>query len=217
MFIGHFAVAFAAKKAAPRTSLGTLLVAATFLDVLFPIFVLLGWEIVRIDPGNTAFTPFDFVSYPWSHSMVMTLAWSAVLALGYFLLTHYRPGAIAIGIGVFSHWILDVISHRADMPLSPGLDTRVGLGLWNSVAGTVIIEGAMFLAAVWLYTKSTRPTSKAGRYGFWSFVAVLIILYISDLFSAPPPNAAVLPIFGIAAWLFFPWAWWFDRHRRQVR
>ena len=216
MFIGHFAVGFAAKRFAPRTSLATLIVAATLLDILWPIFLLAGWEIVRIDPGNTSFTPLDFVSYPWSHSLLMALVWSVTFALGYLILTRYMRGAIAIAVGVISHWVLDVISHRADMPLSPGVDTRVGLGLWSSIAGTVVVEGAVFIAAVWLYAKSSRPTSKAGTYGFWSFVALLTVLYVSDLFSPPPSNTAILPIFGIAAWLFFPWSWWFDRNRRQI-
>jgi len=216
MFIGHFAVGLAGKKLAPRTSLGTLIAAACFLDILWPIFLLAGWETVRIDPGNTAFTPLNFVFFPWSHSLLMTLIWSALFALGYFLLTRYKRGAIAIAIGVVSHWVLDVISHRADMPLAPGSAVRVGLGLWNSVAWTVIVEGAMFIVAIWLYARSTRPTSKVGTYAFWSFVAVLILLYVSDRFSPPPTSTALLPIFGIAAWIFIPWSWWFDRNRRRV-
>src|SRR4029077_7128000 len=120
MFIGHFAVGLASKRFAPRTNAATLIAAAIFLDILWPIFVLLGWEQVRIDPGNTPFTPLEFVSYPWSHSLLMSLLWATAFALIYYAATRYRAGSVAVWIGVNSHWILDWISHAPDMPLYPG-------------------------------------------------------------------------------------------------
>ena len=94
MYIGHFAVAFAAKRVAPKASLGVLLAAAMFIDLIWPVFLLLGWERVRIDPGNTAFTPLDFVSYPYSHSLAMTLLWALVFGYGYEANAQYRTGAL---------------------------------------------------------------------------------------------------------------------------
>src|ERR1700690_1238196 len=111
MFIGHFAVGFAGKRLAPRTDVALLIAAALFLDILWPIFVLLGWEQVRIDPGNTRYTPLDFVYYPWSHSLLMSMLWATLFALGYYAATRYRPGALMIWILVVSHWILDWVSH----------------------------------------------------------------------------------------------------------
>ena len=134
MFIGHFAVGFASKRAAPRTSLTVLLTAALFLDVLWPIFLWLGLERVRIAPGDTAFTPLDFESYPFSHSLFMALVWSLLFAGIYFALTRYRTGTWWVGLAVFSHWVLDWFTHRADLPLLPWGGPKVGLGLWNSVA-----------------------------------------------------------------------------------
>lgn len=108
------------KKFSPRSSEAVLLTAPLLADILWPVSLLLGWEQVRIDPGNTRFTPFDFVSYPWSHSVLMSCVWATAFAAIYFLLTRYWAGAIAIWIGVVSHWVLDWVAHRPDMPLYPG-------------------------------------------------------------------------------------------------
>ena len=137
MFIGHYALAFGAKRVAPTVSLGMLFLACQFADLLWPTLLLLGLERVEIDPGNTAFTPLNFVSYPYSHSLVMLLAWSAVIALAYRTI---RGGparaALVVAALVFSHFVLDFITHRPDMPITTSGATKVGLGLWNSPAGT---------------------------------------------------------------------------------
>jgi len=156
MFIGHFAVGFAAKRVAPRTSLATLVAAASFLDIAWPILVLVGIESVRIDPGNTAFTPLDFTSYPWTHSLVMAVLWGIAFALVYRARTGYARGAWALAALVPSHWVLDWISHRPDLPLVPGASSRYGLGLWRSVPATLAVEGAMFAAGVAVYLAATR-------------------------------------------------------------
>jgi membrane-bound metal-dependent hydrolase YbcI (DUF457 family) len=214
MFIGHFAVGFAAKKFAPRASLAPLLAAPLFLDLLWPILVLLGWEHVRIDPGNTRYTPLDLWDYPWSHSLLMSIVWATAFALIYQLITRYRPGAIAIWIGVVSHWLLDWISHRPDMPLYPGGGPRLGLGLWNSIPGTMIVEITMFAVGVALYVQMTRPRDRIGRYAFLAYVGLLLLMYIGDRFSPPLLSVADVAWTGVAASvILIPWAWWFDHHR----
>jgi hypothetical protein len=135
-FIGHFALGFAAKRAAPRISLGVLFAAAQFADLLWPVLVAVGVEKVRIDPGNTAFTPLDFVSYPFSHSLLMIVIWGALCGLLY-------NNRILFGL-VISHWILDFLTHRPDMPLYPGGGPKFGLGLWNSVPATLAVEVLMY-------------------------------------------------------------------------
>ena len=149
MFIGHFAVGFAAKKYAPRTSLALLLAAPLLSDLLWPWFLLFGWERVRVDPGNTRFVPLDLEYFPWSHSLLMCVIWATAFALIYYLLAHYWRGTVAIWLGVVSHWVLDWITHRPEMPVYPG-GQRFGLGLWNSVVGTMALEIAMLIAGVWL-------------------------------------------------------------------
>ena len=213
MFIGHFAVGFAAKKFAPRTNLAALLAAALLLDILWPVFVLAGWERVRIDPGNTRFTPLDFVRYPWSHSLLMAVVWATAFALVFYGITHYRRGTVVVWIGVVSHWVLDWVSHRPDMPLYPG-GPKLGLGLWNSIPGTMMVEVAMFAAGVYLYAHATRAFDLSGRYLLVAFVGLLLILYGADRFSPPPPSVAAIAWTGIAAAIIFlPWSWWIDRHR----
>lgn len=213
MFIGHFAVGLAAKKAAPKVSLGTLFLSVQLLDMMWPIFLLLGWEHVRITPGITAFTPLDLYDYPFSHSLATVLGWSLAFAILYYLVKRYPIGAWVLAAGVFSHWLLDFITHRPDMPLAPGSATYVGLGLWNSVPGTLILEGAMFIGTVWLYVRSTTAKDKTGTYAFWGLIAFLIISYVASVVSPPPPNETVLAWSALSMWLFIPWAYWIDRHR----
>jgi membrane-bound metal-dependent hydrolase YbcI (DUF457 family) len=214
MFLGHFAVGFASKKFAPRTNMAVLIAAPLFLDILWPFFLLLGWERVRIDPGNTRFTPLDLFYYPWSHSLLMSVVWATAFAAIYYFVARYWPGTVVIWIGVVSHWVLDWITHRPDMPLYPG-SARFGLGLWNSIPGTMVVELAMFAVGVWLYVRTTRSRDRVGRYAFITYVVLLLAAYIGDRFSGPPQNVRadiIWPGF-IAEATLIPWAWWLGRHR----
>jgi hypothetical protein len=217
MFIGHFAVGFASKKFAPRASLGPLVAAPVFADILWPVFILLNWENARVNPGNTAYTPLAFVSYPWSHSLLMDVVWATVFAAIYQLISRYWAGTIAIWIGVVSHWVLDWISHRPDMPLYPG-GPKVGLGLWNSVPGTMAVEFAMFAVGVWLYISTTRARDRIGTYGFGTYVGLLLLIDVGNRLSPPPPSVRAIAWVGIVAVaILIPWAWWFDHHRELRR
>jgi membrane-bound metal-dependent hydrolase YbcI (DUF457 family) len=216
MFIGHEAVALGAKRYAPRASLGTLFMAVQFLDLLWPVFLLLGIEHVRIDPGNTAFTPLDFYDYPYSHSLLFTLIWSVLFGVTYYLMRHDTRGAWVAGICVFSHWILDAIAHRPDLPLYPGGTVRVGLGLWNSIPATLVVEIAMFLVGLGMYMGITRAKGLAGKISLASFVAVVLAIYISVI-GNPPPNERALAFTGLSAWLLVLWGYWIDRTRETYR
>jgi len=213
MFIGHFAVGFAAKRFAPRSSEAMLLSAPLLADILWPVFLLLGWEQVRIDPGNTRFTPFDFVAYPWSHSLLILCVWATAFGAIYYAITRYWAGAIAIWIGVVSHWVLDWITHRPDMPIYPG-GARYGLGLWNSIAGTMVLEILMFAAGVWMYVNATRAKDRIGRYAFLSYIVLLLLIYVANAFGPAPASVPEVAWAAIALLIvILPWAWWFDRHR----
>jgi membrane-bound metal-dependent hydrolase YbcI (DUF457 family) len=217
MFIGHFAVAFAAKKVAPTVSLGTLVLAAAFLDVVWPVLVLLGIERFRIVPGFTANNPFDFVYYPWSHSLLMTIVWSLLAALGYLGLSSDRAGAVWVGILVASHWVLDFVSHRPDMPLYPGGDEKLGLNLWQSIPATFAVEGLMFAAGIALYVRATKSKDRIGTIAWWAMVGLLLALYIPGPWSSPPPSQNAVAILGIVALAIFgPLAYWIDRHREPA-
>ena len=179
------------------------------------MLVLAGVEHVRIDPGNTAFTPLDFFDYPWSHSLVMALAWSVLFGLAF--IREGRRAAMILGLLVLSHWVLDFVTHRPDMPLWPGSSTMLGLGLWNSVPATIVIESAMFTAGVWIYALSTRPRDLIGVFAFWGLVFFLGVIYAANAFGPPPPSVTAIGIAGVAgAALFTVWSWWIDRHRTSA-
>jgi hypothetical protein len=214
MFIGHFAVAFAGKKAAPRVSLPALLLAALFADVLWPVLVAVGAEEVRIAPGSTVYTPLEFVSYPWSHSLLMLVFWGGLLAAYYRNRPHGARSGLVVGGLVVSHWVLDWITHKPDMPLWPR-GPRVGLSLWNSVTATMVVEIALFALGVLLYTKATRSRDRVGTFGWWALVAFLLVFYVFDSLSgAVPPSVSAIWISALVATaVILLWAGWVDRHR----
>ena len=217
MFIGHFALGFAAKRAVPRVSLAVLMLAALFADVLWPVLVLLDVEQVRIVPGYTVVTPLEFVSYPWSHSLLLLVGWGVLIGAAYRGIFGGRRSFVVLAALVVSHWGLDWISHAPDMPLYPG-GPRYGLVLWNSRPGTMVVEVLLFAAGVWLYTQATRARDAVGRWAFLSLSAVLVAIYVVDALSGmPPPSVTAICSVAIAASVIFPaWAWWADRHREVI-
>lgn len=213
MFIGHYALGLAAKRAAPRTSLGNLFIAPTLADLLWPIFLLLGVEHVHAVPNANPFLVGWFDDYPYSHSLFMLIVWGALFGYLYRFRTGNRRGALVIGLLVVSHWVLDFITHRPDMPIYPG-GPKVGLGLWNSMTGTIVVEGLMLVLGVAIYARSTRARDGIGRWGFWSLVALLVIAYIGSIKTPPPSSITALAVGAIIfGWVFVLFAWWVDRHR----
>lgn len=212
MFIGHFALAFAAKRVAPKASLGTLFAASQLLDLIWPPLVLLGVEDVRIDPGNTAFTPLDFTHYPWSHSLDMAILWGALFGAVHFAIRHDKVTAAWLGLLVVSHWVLDWISHRPDLPLWPN-GPKVGLELWASVPATLVVEGGLFAMGVWAYAAGTVPRDRTGLIAHWGLVGFLVAVYAANVLGPPPPSANAVALAALAMWLLVAWGAWSDRHR----
>jgi membrane-bound metal-dependent hydrolase YbcI (DUF457 family) len=215
MFIGHHAAGFVAKRLAPDVSLGTLFAATMWIDLVWPILLLANVEQVRIDPGNTAFTPLDFVHYPITHSLLMVVGWSLAAAILYRLLRGSVRNAIVVGAGVLSHWVLDFVTHRPDLPLWPN-GPKVGLGLWESVPATVVVEVALFAIGLALYLRTTRAQDRTGSVALWALVIFTLLIYVANITSPPPPDPTMIGYVGLAAWLFVPWGLWIDRHRRVI-
>ena len=220
MFLGHYAVGFAAKRYAPEVPLGWLLAAPLLLDLLWPIFLIFGWEEVRIAPGDTAFTPLAFVRYPWSHSFLMAVVWSAAAATLLARAGRAKVPAAALarsaailGGAVLSHWFLDALTHRGDLQYAPGFEARVGLGMWNSVPATIAVEGVMFALGVGLYVATTRARDRRGGWGLAAFLTVSVALYLGAAFGPPPPSVAAIIAVSLGAWLMPLWAGCVDRHR----
>jgi len=214
MFLGHYALALAAKRVAPAVSLGTLAAAAIALDLLWPALVLVGIERVAISAAATAFTPLDFQHYPWSHSLLMSVAWGTVLGGTYYAWTSRGSAAVVVGLLVASHWLLDAVVHRPDLPLVPGGDGRIGLGLWNSVPATLAVELTMFGIGLLLYLFATEARDRIGSLGLGGFAAALLLVYAGAAVGPLPPSPRAVAFAGLAQWLFVGWAVWVDRHRR---
>jgi hypothetical protein len=211
MFVGHLAVAFAGKRAAPATSLVWFVVAANLVDLVWPLFLLIGAEVVHISPGITAFTPLDFAHYPWTRSLVMGIGWAGALALLAAWRGVPRRDTWILAALVLSHWVLDVVTHRPDMPLWPGESPRFGFGLWNSIAGTFAVESVMWVAGIALLLRVRRPQGAHGWTALGSFVVVCTALWAFSPFSPPPPTEQALVYFSLFGWIIVPWAWWIER------
>jgi membrane-bound metal-dependent hydrolase YbcI (DUF457 family) len=214
MFLGHYAVAFGAKRVAPEVSLGTLFAAAAFLDLVWPVLVILGIERVVIAPGITAFTPLDFQHYPYSHSLVMSLLWGLLCAAGYYLYTHSVHAALVVGILVVSHWVLDAIVHRPDLPLTLNEQTMIGFGLWNSIFSTLTVELLLFAVALAIYVQTTRARDRIGNLGLIAFVIFLLLIYVGSIFGPPPPSDSAVAWADMGQWLVIGLAAWIDGHRQ---
>ncbi|MFL5608047.1 MAG: metal-dependent hydrolase [Gemmatimonadaceae bacterium] len=213
MLLGHYGVAFGAKRLVPRTSLGTLFFAAQFLDELWPVLLLLGMEQVRVVPGLMRANPLDFVRYPISHSLLMAIVWGALIGGTYASVRRDRRGGLILGLLVVSHWLLDLPMHRPDLPLWPGSSVKVGLGAWNSIPLTIALELAVFGSGLASYLRTTRARDRVGTWGLWGMVALLVLIFASGFGSTAPMSQQVIGVSALGLWLFVPWAAWVDRHR----
>jgi hypothetical protein len=216
MFLGHYAVGLAAKRATPALSLGLLFGAAQLADLLWPNLVLAGVEKLEIVPGATAVNPLRFVSYPWSHSLVALVLWGILLGGLVFLLHRGRRLEAGVLVAVVvSHWLLDVASHLPDMPVTIGGETRLGLGLWRSLPWTLAVECLLLAAGSAIYLRSTRARDRIGSIGMVVLLVLLLAIYAGSLFGPPPPSAEAVAWSAQALWLFVLFGWWVDRHRES--
>ena len=212
MFVGHLAIALGVKRAEPRVPLGAAVAAAFGLDLLWPIFLLLGAESVRVHAGDTAFTNLSFDSYPWSHSLLVVVGWSGLTGFfGRGVSGSWRVGGV-LGSLVLSHWVLDFITHRPDLPLWPD-GPVAGLGLWNSIPGTIVVEGTLLGGGLWLYARGSSARNRTGRWALVALVAVTGVIWVTQPWSPPPPSAAAVAWGALILWLLPPWARWIEVHR----
>ena len=212
MFVGHLAVALAAKRLEPKLPLGAAVAAAFGLDLLWPLLLLTGAETVRVSPNNTAFTQLAFDSYPWSHSLLMVLLWSGLAAsVGRRFLGSWRIAGL-LGALVLSHWLLDLVTHRPDLPLWPG-GPMYGLGLWNSVGATLAVEGALIGLGVSLYLAHSKADDRIGSIGLYSLLTLCTVMWGTQPWAPVPPNAEAVAWGALALWLLPPWSQWAEKHR----
>ncbi len=213
MFIGHFAVGLAARKVGTQPSLAMLFIAVQLLDLLWPVFVLLGIEHLSIDPGNTVLTPLNFEFYPYSHSLLMAVLWGLLLALVYLLFTRNRKGSLLLAALVLSHWVLDLITHRPDLPLTPFGEVKFGLGLWNHPWAAITIEFVLFILGAYWYFKAAKPHRKIA---YWSLIAFLLVVHMVNLSGPPPPSIGAVAWSANLMWIIILWAWWVEREQKDT-
>jgi membrane-bound metal-dependent hydrolase YbcI (DUF457 family) len=215
MFIGHYGLALGAKKVAPRVSLVMLFIAVEFVDILWPFLLLFDVEQVKIRPGFTEVTPFEFVHYPYTHSLFMGVVWGIVIGLAYWFFRKDFKGAVVVGLGVLSHWFLDFLVHIPDLPLTPFGDAKVGLGLWNFKWLTLLIESILFFGGVYVYSKSTRPVSPSGKWSLWVMAGFFIVASLYNTFGPPPQDSIMLLFisFAVLQGILLSLAFWVDKNR----
>jgi hypothetical protein len=210
MLVGHIAVGLAAKRITPRVSLGTTVLAAVLPDLLWCVFLLAGIEHVELRPGRGAAHYFGASDMAFSHSLLMDAAWGALVAGAYFFARRYAHGAWTLFAAVMSHWLLDFAAHRPDMALAPGIHRYFGLGLWNSVAATIIVEGGIWV----VYLRATDAKNRMGVFAFWTVAVLLTLSWYGNITGAPPPSPRAM---AISSLIFFSgvvaWAYWMNRLR----
>ena len=215
MFVGHYGPSFAIRAVRPEIPLWVLFIAAQLVDIAWATLVLAGIEKVRIVPGITAANPLDLYYMPYTHSLVAALMWSVAAAVVCRLVFRWKGwGAAAwVGAAVLSHWVLDWLVHRPDLPLY-GNTAKVGLGLWNYVGISLVLEVVMLLGGVWMYLAKTRGLTTAGRHGPMVFVVLMLAVQLASLLGPLPPSPATVAASGLGAYLAFAAvAGWIDRRR----
>jgi hypothetical protein len=214
MFIGHLALGFAAKRWAPRLSLGTMLAAPIMCDGVGAVLGLVGLEHSEVVVGATAVTPL-IMEIPWSHSLAMTLLFGVVFGGALRAMGHAASTSLIGSTLVASHWPLDWLMHRPDMELWPG-GVPFGLGLWNSVPGTLVTEIGLFAGGVWLYARATRASDLFGHRALVGLVAFLLLAYLGTVFGPPPPSGRSVSAGTLGLAVVVAWGAWIDRHRACI-
>jgi len=221
MFVGHYGVGFALKRLDHALSLGLLFLAIQFSDILWPIFVLLGIEKFSVVPHFMPTSSFVFQYYPFSHSLVAALLWSALV----FLAVRFIPGikgnkilaGAVIATAVFSHYILDFIVHAPDLPLAGGNSAKIGLGLWNHYWLSILLEMVILFGGLWIYLRTTRGRSFWSKNGPVILAIFLVVMQITSTLGAPPNKPGMIATMGLAANLIIAaLAFLIDRKRIPV-
>lgn len=215
MFVGHYSASFVAKSFDRKIPLWILFIAVQLVDVFWAIFVLLGIEKVRIVPGITVTNPLDLYYMPYTHSLLASFVWLGISAVGYKSLrsANWRAGFI-VGAAVFSHWILDLLVHRPDLPLYD--DTlKVGLGLWNYPVVAFLLEAGLMFGGMLLYLRATEPVTPGGKYAMLIFGVAMLLLQSSVFFGSPPPSPQAAAITALSSYFALAGVvYWLESKRR---
>ena len=200
MFLGHYGLALALKRKEPKVSLGTLFIAAQLVDILWGVFLLLGWEHVRILPDDNPLLILQFYDYPISHSLVGAIVWGAAAAALYYSwptrdITRHWQAAALVGAAVASHWMLDLLVHLPDLPLAGNDSLKVGFGLWRHVGASVVLELLILGLGLALYARGRTRRHPLRPIRLAVLLVPLVGVYVASLAGPPPPS---IPVLGVS-------------------
>jgi hypothetical protein len=217
MFAGHVGAAMAIARADRRVNVGILVTAALLLDIVLWVLVLLGWEAATISADFAATHQPEFV-FPYSHGLASSLVWSGLAAIaGYAAYARHSASrgriAAVLAAAVFSHWLLDALVHRPDLPIAGADSMRVGLSLWQSMPLALVVEAAIVGAGVGLFIHGN--TLSHGRVRALAGLALVVLVFtcVGMVVGPPPPSgqvmaasslATLVAVCGLTLWLGRP-------------
>jgi len=209
MFVGHYGAGFVARGLFPHVPLWVFVLAVQFLDLVWGPLVLMGVERVRIVPGVTASNPLDLFYMPYSHSLVAAVLWSLAAGVAWLVgrRGHAAAGAaMAVGVAVGSHWVLDLVVHRPDLPLF-GHAAKVGLGLWDRPALALALEVGLLVGGAAFYLRANGERRNATLV----LAGLMVAAHVGGFFVLPPETPAAAAALPLAAYLCFAAAaWWIE-------
>jgi hypothetical protein len=213
MGIGHLAASFALRSRFPRVPLYVLLVAGVLVDLFWGVAILAGLEHAHVDPASPSSVPLVLDSAPFTHSLLACVGWGVLVAAAWGLARRDRAGALVLGALVVSHWLLDWVSHVPEMPVLPS-GPYVGLGLWRSRGGSLVVEVSMLWIGLALYARATTARDRIGTFGVLAVTLVLTAMGVATFLGPPPPSVTPLAVGNLALALLLLPIEWVDRHRQ---
>jgi len=219
MTSGHFGFAAVVKSSAPKVPLWALMLSTYLLDFVFIFLAAFGIEsFAPLDPVHPAYGQV-LIHADYSHSLIG----AALIALIAGFVARWAWGkkaGLVIGGIVFSHWLLDLIVHRPDLPFLPGNIGHLpllGFGLWQLPIVSAVLELALALVGAYLYYRSATkaPAEVLDTRHIKALVAagvtgvLLVLLLAADFFNLPLSAAILLMLMLImlAGWLDSRLAW----------
>jgi hypothetical protein len=196
MLAGHIGAAMALGRAERRVNVGVLVAAALFLDIILWLFVLFGWESVTI-PGDFGSTHQPEFHFPYSHGLVASVVWSAIAAAGaWAAYAHFGSvrarATMLIAGAVLSHWLLDALVHRPELPLFGATSRMVGIALWDNMPIALAVEAALVVFGILLFIRGCAlPRGKSVTIAVLSLFVLALTIFGMTL-APPPPSARVM-------------------------
>lgn len=217
MFAGHVGVALAVGRAERRVNVGAFVAAALLLDFVLWLLVLLGLESVAV-PANFESTHQPEFVFPYSHGLLASVLWSAIAGAAALLVCSARPAlkwrvTVLVALAVFSHWLLDALVHRPEMPLTDDASPVVGLALWNNMPIALGIEATIVAVGLCLFVPGSG-LSRRRSITLTVLTLVVLAFTVAGMTIAPRPPSALavaassLAILGVVCALFC----WLARH-----